>query len=149
LFKVIPQGDPCSGQGTKLLATVSNQILYVCENGQSVQNFDFAMGVLGAGKTAEGDYKTPLGTYPLGPAHASKFGLFIPVGYPTAQQRAQGFTGSAIGIHGPNRPFRCGGFLNVSVNWTDGCVALADDSFVTAIAGWLEAHPREATLTIQ
>jgi murein L,D-transpeptidase YafK len=58
----------------------------------------------GVGKTKAGDGKTPAGTYTLGqPRPSSKYGLFIPIGYPTVEQRKQGMTGGAVGVHGLDR----------------------------------------------
>lgn len=45
----------------------------------------------GVGKAREGDGKLPLGTYALGKARTSKqYGIFIPIGYPTADQSGGG-----------------------------------------------------------
>ena len=49
-------------------------------------------------------------------------------------------TGSDVGIHGPDRWIACGGVLNVAFNWTQGCLAVADDRFIVEIAQFVKAH---------
>jgi hypothetical protein len=39
------------------------------------------------------------------------------------------------------RLFACAGALNVSVNWTQGCLAVADDHFIVEIAAFVKSHP--------
>jgi hypothetical protein len=141
LLKRAPVQDPCLGQGTSIVAIASTGVLYTCEDSRTVERYDISIGRSGFGKTREGDLKTPLGTYLLGqPKESERFGLFIPVGYPTREQKANGFTGSDVGIHGPDRFFACAGALNVSLNWTQGCLAVADDRFIVEIGQFVKAH---------
>lgn len=141
MSKPAPTEDPCASRATSLVAMMSNTTLYVCENGAIKEAYDIAIGRGGIGKKKDGDLKTPLGTYPLGQPHNStRFGIFIPVGYPTAAQKAKGMTGHDVGIHGPDSIFPCAGVLNVSVNWTQGCLAVADDRFIVQIADFVKAH---------
>lgn len=143
IVKPMPQDNPCENVGTALVALSRYHLLFLCENGQPVDNYDIALGSRGMGKTSTDDRKTPVGSYSLGkPRPSDKFGIFIPVNYPTKAQRAKGFTGEAIGIHGPARDFRCVGFLNVVFDWTAGCVAVADDGYIARIAKWVKAHPK-------
>ncbi|RYZ63668.1 MAG: hypothetical protein EOP05_23185, partial [Proteobacteria bacterium] len=112
LFKELPAADPCTDRGTSLVALTDIQVVFLCKDGKSQANYDLAIGWGGVDKTKEGDFKTPTGTYALGKPRASdKFGIFIPVGYPTAEQKAQGLTGQDVGVHGPKRFFRCAGFM--------------------------------------
>jgi murein L,D-transpeptidase YafK len=86
----------------------------------------------------EGDEKTPLGRYPLSTAvPSSRFYFFLLVGYPTAEQRAQGYSGGAIGVHGPDTAFRWLGHATAWANWTQGCVALATRGQVAQVAKWV------------
>jgi murein L,D-transpeptidase YafK len=64
--------------------------------------------------------------------------MFIPIGYPTANQRRDGYTGSAIGIHGPSRIFTRAGWMNTAADWTKGCIAVASDEAINEIAAWVE-----------
>lgn len=143
ITKKLPEVDPCSklsgGQDAALIADTDVQILFLCKGGVSVADYDFSMGRNGVGKRVLGDKKTPLGTYPLGaPRGSDLFKVFIPVGYPTKVQKQRGYSGSDIGIHGPSRPFRCAGFLNDSVNWTQGCIAVASDVFIKEIGRFVQ-----------
>lgn len=143
LTKKLPEIDPCAtvarGEKAALIADTDVQILFLCKDGVSVADYDFSMGRNGVEKRVLGDMKTPLGTYPLGaPRGSDLFKVFIPVGYPTKLQKQQGLTGSDIGIHGPSRPFRCAGFLNASVNWTQGCIAVASDIFIKEIGRFVQ-----------
>jgi murein L,D-transpeptidase YafK len=96
------------------------------------------LGRGGVGKRREGDGKVPLGRYKLGVPRASeKYGTFIPIGYPTDVQRKKGYTGSAVGIHGPPRAFK---WLGAILRWfdtTEGCVGLATDEEIERIAAWI------------
>jgi murein L,D-transpeptidase YafK len=88
----------------------------------------------------EGDNKTPLGMYAIGtPKPSARFGVFIPVAYPTKEQAAAGLTGAEIGLHGPDRHFRFLGRLNVWLDWTAGCVAVESDEAIHEIAAWVKA----------
>lgn len=92
------------------------------------------------GKTRQGDAKVPLGEYRLGrPRASSEFHTFIPVGYPTAAQRRRGYTGSAIGVHGPARGWaKLPAALNTATDWTLGCVAVGSDGQIRELAAWVD-----------
>ncbi len=139
LFKRLPTNDPCANRGTSILADTSLQVLYLCKDGQTLKDYDFAQGWNGTGKRSTGDEKTPLGIYNLSPPRKSTDGFhkFIGIGYPTALQRKQGFTGSAVGLHGPSRWARCLGFLNAAFNWTNGCLAVSSDRQIDEIASFV------------
>ena len=96
-----------------------------------------ALGSGGLDKRWEGDGKVPLGAYPLGAPRTSKaFHRFIPVGYPTPSQRRQGFSGGAIGIHGPSRAHN--GPLSTGMDWTLGCIAVGTDDEIDRVARWVK-----------
>jgi hypothetical protein len=142
LLKPEPQQDPCTEKGVALVALTSTGVLHTCIDSKTVERYDISIGRGGVGKTREGDLKTPLGVYTLGaPKTSTRFGIFIPVGYPTRAQSAKGFTGSDVGIHGPDRTFACAGVLNVAFNWTQGCLAVADDRFIIEIAEFVKMNP--------
>lgn len=104
-------------------------------------SFAVSLGKGGTGKTREGDGKTPLGTYSLGRPRASKrFGTFVPIGYPTPDQRKRGLTGRDVGIHGPDRRFGWAGSVNSWVDWTDGCIAVSSDEEIFRIAEWVSSN---------
>ena len=110
--------------------------------------FAVALGRSGIGKKREGDHRTPVGRYTLGkPRTSARFHVFIPVGYPTVEQKTAGFSGGDVGIHGPTRLFRWAGRLNTLFGWTDGCVAVGSDEEIDRIANWVnENHPLQIRL---
>lgn len=138
--------DPCAGKGTLVLVRTEDHHLHLCENNVSTKQYSVALGTGGVGKRREGDAKTPLGTYSLGAPRASAagFGTFIPIGYPTPEQRKAGYTGGAVGIHAPPRGWEWAGPLAVGSDWTLGCVAVESDLVIGAIARWVRAQAAPA-----
>lgn len=127
--------DPCPSAATPLVVTTRSRTLWVCAAGRAAGRYHVALGARGVGKRAKGDRKTPLGTYPLAAPRPSRgWGTFIPLGYPTAAQQRQGFTGSAVGIHGPGRRQRWLGPANAWFDWTGGCIAVPDDATLARVA---------------
>ena len=106
-----------------------------------VKEYPIAIGRKGAGKQKKGDHKTPLGEYALGQPRTSKrYGIFIPVGYPTSQQALKGFSGSGVGVHGPHRQFKQLGELHNGADWTLGCIALWNDEDIWDVADWVKSN---------
>jgi hypothetical protein len=140
--------DACAHAPIGWVAT-SEHRLYTCEAKAIVRWYDVRLGRHGTGKTQAGDGKTPLGTYPLGsPRVSKKYGTFIPVGYPTTEQSRRGFSGGAIGIHGPLRSVR---WLGHAVNWldtSDGCIGLATDDEMSTLSEWVRSR-RARTIVIE
>lgn len=142
LAPLVPAAAPpdlvCQGRPTGVVVRVHEHILVACEDDHVRQRARVSLGTGGIGKTRQGDRRTPLGEYELGEARPSqRFGLFIPIGYPTPEQVLMGFTGGDVGIHGPTRPFRWAGPVNAQVDWTQGCIALATDEEVDALRAWM------------
>ncbi len=128
--------SPCSGKGTAIFVDATERRLWLCEAGTTVESMPVALGRGGLDKRWEGDGKVPLGTYPLGaPRRSSAFHGFIPVGYPTPSQRRQGFSGGAIGIHGPSRANS--GPYSTGMDWTLGCIAVGTDAEIDRVARWV------------
>ena len=137
--------EPCAARATSIEVRTADRSLTLCQGGAPVARFAVAFGVGGLGKRRRGDNKTPLGSYALGaPRRSQDFGTFIPVGYPTVAQARAGFTGSAVGIHGPARPFVHAGRLNTVTDWTAGCIAVGSDEEIERVAAWLRQRPRTA-----
>ncbi len=134
-----PAVDPCIKKGTSLVVHTYMHRLYVCENGKMISQHHVALGRKGIDKRKEGDLKTPIGTYILAAPRPSKdFHIFIHVGYPTEAQQRLGYTGGAIGIHGPSfRYFQLWGLYNVLFDWTRGCLAVGTDAEIEFISRWL------------
>lgn len=85
-----------------------------------------SIGKLGIGKRVEGDQRTPLGTYHVGPrrdAAADRYGVAVlPLNYPNEYDRVIGRGGSSIWLHGE----RAGSYARGPLS-TDGCVVLSND----------------------
>jgi len=133
--------QPCEDHGTSVVVDLERGRLWLCEDSETVSKYRVALGQGGVGKRIRGDKKTPVGTYSLGNGRASsEYYRFLPVGYPTSQQKTQGYTGSAIGIHGPKSGFERWGRLNSRVNWTHGCIAVATHREIDEIETWVRDH---------
>ncbi len=140
-LKRMPTTDRCKDKGIAVIADTGVAVIFLCNNGITVADYDFSLGREGVNKRALGDLKTPIGKYPLGkPRPSDLFKIFIPIGFPTPEQIEKGFSGADVGIHGPSRTFRCAGFLNVAVDWTQGCLAVASDIYVKEIARFIEVN---------
>jgi murein L,D-transpeptidase YafK len=155
LFALLLAGEPvdasapgeCPREASIVVDTGAHR-LSLCEGGKTTATYSVRIGKKGTGKTREGDGKTPLGRYPIGAAHPSAaYGQFMPIGYPTAEQRRQGYTGSAVGVHGPDRRLTWAGRLVNAFDTTDGCVGIATDEEMSAVAAWAKkAHVTEIVL---
>lgn len=79
----------CAAPDARVVVDLAKHTLALCDKGSLVEKFDVRLGKGGVGKTREGDGKTPVGTYALGvPRPSNRFGTFIPIGYPTDEQRS-------------------------------------------------------------
>jgi murein L,D-transpeptidase YafK len=132
-------GEPCEGLNTTLVVDTKSHKMWLCQENKSVGEYGVALGLGGVEKRKHGDKKTPLGEYNIGtPRPSVRFGIFIPVGYPTQEQVSNGYSGSAIGVHGPTRVFKMlGGTVDCS-NWTNGCIAVATDVAISEISHWIK-----------
>lgn len=148
-FSATAAEKPCVELGEYVEVRVSKSELILCEQQVPVRSFKVAFGRGGFDKRAQGDRKTPLGQYALGTPRASeRFFEFIPIGYPTGTQRAEGFTGGDVGIHGPAKKFAWLGFLNSWWDWTDGCIAVATEREIAEVSSWVKTH-RATSVTIR
>lgn len=145
-----PSDQDCAGGVTGLVVDADAQRMTLCDAGRAVDGMRVRLGWNGIDKRAEGDRRTPTGEYGLGDPRPSQsgFGTFIPVAYPTAEQVAQGYTGSAIGVHGPHRLMRPV-FGSTLVQWamqawrpnsTLGCIAVDTDAEMARVAAFVEAQ---------
>ena len=134
---------PCRPAETAVVVETGPHRMHLCERGAIARSYVVALGVSGVDKRREGDLRTPLGTYALGPPRASRsFHLFVPVGYPTPTQARLGYSGGAIGIHGPPRGLGVAARLLalVATDWTAGCIAVATDQEIDEVAAWVRAR---------
>jgi len=132
----------CRAGETAIVVDTRAHQLHLCAGGKLERTFVVALGARGVGKQREGDNRTPLGRYGLGPPRASQsFHIFVPVQYPTPSQARLGFTGGAIGIHGPPRGWSLAALASlVAQDWTAGCIAVATDADIEAVADWIRKH---------
>ncbi len=133
----------CAPGETAVVVDTGKHRLHLCHDGTPEETFVVALGVSGVDKRRAGDNRTPLGAYGLGsPRGSQQFHRFIPVGYPTVAQQRAGFTGSAIGIHGPPRGFEPATRLAalVETDWTAGCIAVGTDAEIDRIVAWVAAR---------
>lgn len=131
----------CTASDARIVVDLTKHVLVLCDERQAVGSFHVRLGRGGAGKTREGDGKTPVGTYRLGqPRTSNRFGTFIPIEYPSEEQRKRGYTGGAVGVHGPPRWARWLGSLVNAFDLSEGCVGLARDSEIEQIAKWVRAE---------
>ncbi len=133
--------DPCPRSGDTVVVLTGERALWLCAGGVPAARFPVAIGRSGTGKRHRGDGRTPVGSYALGAPRASaKYGTFIPISYPTPGQAARGFTGGAVGIHGPPRGMEAPGYPVTEIDWTQGCIATGTDEEVGAIAEFVRTH---------
>lgn len=129
---------PCPEVGDLVVVETRARVLWLCSDHRALARVRVALGRGGLDKLHEGDRRTPLGAYSLGePRPSRRFGTFIPIGYPTAEQRARGLTGSDVGIHGPVRRFSWLSTASTWVDWTAGCVATGTYAGVALVAGFV------------
>lgn len=132
---------PCPEEGDVVTVIAQKHELWLCQQGLPVGRFRVALGRGGVDKRREGDLRTPVGTYALGiPRPSVRFGVFIPIDYPTVEQVSQGFTGSEIGIHGPPRGVAEPDYPITYVDWTRGCIATARDAEIEFIADFVRTY---------
>jgi murein L,D-transpeptidase YafK len=132
-------------QADSVLVVKSERRLYLLHEGHVFRSYKIMLGLSPSGaKEREGDYRTPEGRYVLDLRNPhSDYFLAIHVSYPNgldeAAARRHGWrTGGSIMIHGlPNLPKRPVSFYK-SVDWTDGCIALANDDMLEL---WLLTGP--------
>jgi hypothetical protein len=149
---VIPRfapADPCRGRDAQLVVHGPSKHLWLCEDGRATAQLRVGLGRGGLGKRAHEDNKTPIGEYALGdPRPSARFHAFIPVGYPTAEQRRLGYTGSDVGIHGPVTWMRWSPFGATWFNRTRGCIEVDSAATIEQVAAWVR-QGRAKTIRIE
>ena len=136
-----PALSPCPEKGDVVTVIARKRELWLCQEGVPVARFQVALGRGGLDKRRRGDGRTPVGTYTLGsPRSSTQYGVFIPIDYPRPDQAANGFTGSAVGIHGPPRGLTAPEYPTTAVDWTQGCIATGVDADIDLIAEFVRAR---------
>ncbi len=133
--------ETCAGYPAALVVDTARRTMVTCRDRRTEGTFRVSLGRGGIDKRARGDRKTPLGEYDLGtPRSSARYGLFIPIGYPKPEQKANGRSGGDIGIHGPHREFLWLGKDSTDVDWTLGCIAVGTDEEIVEVARWVQEH---------
>jgi murein L,D-transpeptidase YafK len=149
----LPAPGPCRRIALIEVHKHERQLVAHCDDG-TTREFRIALGrdPVGA-KQASGDHRTPEGLYRVaGPARRSRFHLFLPIDYPSAEDadaardrgrlsprdharilRAHGEgrlpphdtpLGGQLGFHGEGQRWRGDSAV---LDWTYGCIALRDE----------------------
>ena len=127
----------CPRTGHALVVEAVSHRLTLCAQGEASMDYPVAIGSGGIAGRRVGWAQTPLGQFTLQAPRPSKdYHVFIPLQNPDPAR----FTAWAIGIHGPPRANRADGASNVATDWTWGCIALASDAEVDAIAQWVRTN---------
>lgn len=150
LFPVVLYANPFTCPLSNGINVSTRQhILKICKNGSVINTFKVAIGYNGVGKRRTGDNKTPLGLYNLAyPRKSSKFDIFIPILYPTAQQAAAGYTGRDVGIHGPTQSPKMLNWINNLPGATRGCIAVGKNNYIEYVAKWVKSNPGTKILIV-
>jgi len=129
----------------RVVISKAERKLYLYRGDEILRDMDVALGLVPVGnKEAEGDFRTPEGSYRLTKRNpASDYFLSIKISYPSDQDeqtaRSRGIDpGGQIMIHGqPNEPRHSDAYYQWT-DWTEGCVALSNADMVDV---WLMTLP--------
>jgi murein L,D-transpeptidase YafK len=121
----------------KVVVEKGKRKLHLIRNDEIFRSFDIALGFAPVGdKVAEGDNRTPEGTYTLDTRNPdSDYFLSIRISYPNARDwreaRANGVSpGGQIMIHGqPNEPTYSAAYYRKQ-DWTNGCIAVSNSDMI-------------------
>jgi murein L,D-transpeptidase YafK len=118
-----------------VLIKKSERKLYLMNNGQIYRDYRIALGGNPSGsKQRQGDDRTPEGEYVLDwRTRDSKYYKSIHISYPNAKDlrtaRSKGVAaGGDIMIHGTPAQDEYPDWLFEVIDWTDGCIAVANDA---------------------
>ena len=121
----------------KVIIKKSTRMLYLSQNGEIFNKYHITLGQVPVGdKEVEGDMKTPEGAYFIDYRQLSNdYYKSLHVSYPNASDKAHAKTlgqsaGGMIMIHGTPPSWSLspyGDWMNVLIDWTEGCIAMAND----------------------
>lgn len=124
---------PARAVADSVFVDKSERSLTLFRHGRPLKRYRVALGGAPAGhKGAEGDERTPEGSYLLDWRNPrSSAYLSLHVSYPAAADRARAAArgvqpGGMIMIHGLTNRLGWLGRLHRSLDWTDGCIAVAN-----------------------
>jgi len=112
-------------------------MLYLSKDGEIYKRYHVSLGKVPFGaKELEGDFKTPEGAYQLDWRQESEqYYKSLHISYPNKKDKANakklgGSAGGMIMIHGTPPAWSLspyGDWMNVLVDWTEGCIAMSND----------------------
>ena len=121
----------------KVIVKKSTRMLYLYQEGEIFKKYHITLGKVPVGdKEIEGDMKTPEGAYSLDYRQFSNdYYKSLHVSYPNASDKAHAKSlgksaGGMIMIHGTPPSWSLspyGDWMNVLIDWTEGCIAMAND----------------------
>jgi len=121
----------------KIIVKKSARMLYLSSGGAIFKKYHVSLGRVPVGdKEVEGDMKTPEGAYALDYRQFSnKYYKSLHISYPNTEDKAHAKTlgqsaGGMIMIHGTPPSWSLspyGDWMNVLIDWTDGCIAMSND----------------------
>lgn len=136
--KEAPTNNPKTVLNTVIIDKVfvdkSARTLQLLSDSKVIKSYHIALGGNPVGhKQQQGDKRTPTGSYTLDYKNEkSKFYRSIHVSYPNATDKARAKSrgvspGGDIMIHGQKNGFGHLAAMNQQRDWTDGCIAVAND----------------------
>jgi len=127
------KSPPLTRQADQIVIVKSAHTMTLMSGGKILKTYKVALGRgHGGPKEHAGDHKTPEGSYVVDSKNAhSRFYLALHVSYPDATdlKRARNLNldpGGAIEIHGLPPLFAWLGRAHLSLDWTDGCIAVTN-----------------------
>lgn len=118
----------------KVFVDKSARTLQLLSNNEVIKSYRIALGGSPVGhKQQEGDQRTPVGTYTLDYKNENSIAYrSIHISYPNAADKAHAAAlgvspGGDIMIHGQMNGFGRLAWVNQKRDWTDGCIAVAND----------------------
>jgi murein L,D-transpeptidase YafK len=121
----------------KVVVEKEKRKLHLIRDDEIIRSFNIALGFVPVGdKEAEGDNRTPEGTYILDARNPdSDYFLSIHISYPNSgdrrEARSKGVApGGQIMIHGqPNEPTYSAAYYRKQ-DWTNGCIAVSNSDMI-------------------
>lgn len=127
----LPAWAPLDGPVDQVLVQKGDRELFLVRDGRPVRMYPIALGFSPEGdKARQGDGRTPEGVFRIDRRNdRSRFHLSLGIDYPqpddVARARSGGYSpGGDIFLHGQPAGTPSGTWY--SVDWTEGCIALAD-----------------------
>ena len=123
-----------SANADRLVVKKSARKMFLFEGDKLLRSYQIALGKNPVGhKERQGDYRTPEGRYLLDWRNPqSRFYRSIHISYPNESDRRRAAAkgvhpGANIMIHGVPDRYRDDQEFIISLNWTEGCIAVTND----------------------